>query len=98
MPTQGSWRPLVMISVSAPALSMVRRGGRKEEVGLIAERGPTGGAPGVPAQYPARMVGQENRLAVISHPHLVGVFQPGHGGGGKAIADLHALDGVDAHQ
>jgi hypothetical protein len=38
MPTQGSWRPLVTISVSSPVTVMVRRGVRIEEVGLTAKR------------------------------------------------------------
>ena len=38
IPTQGSWRPLVMISVSFPARSMVFFGVRIELVGLKATR------------------------------------------------------------
>jgi hypothetical protein len=38
MPTHGSWRPLVTISVSAPCLSIVWRGVRIDEVGLTANR------------------------------------------------------------
>ena len=29
---------------------------------------------------------------LVTHPHLVGIFLAGHGGGGEAVADLHALD------
>src|SRR5262249_37776624 len=32
------------------------------------------------------------------HAHLVGILLAAHGGDGKAVADLDALDGVDAHQ
>ena len=38
MPTQGSWRPLVEISVSSPAVLTVWRGVRIELVGLTAKR------------------------------------------------------------
>ena len=55
-------------------------------------------AGGDAAQDAAGMVGQEHRLAVIAHAHLVGILLAGQGGGGEAVADLHALDGVDAHQ
>ena len=51
MPTHGSWRPLVTISVSAPLLSMVRRGVRIDEVGLNATRATTGW----PLEMPPRM-------------------------------------------
>ena len=44
------------------------------------------------------MVGEETRLAVVAHAHLVGILLAGQGRGGKAGADLDALDGVDAHQ
>ena len=42
MPTQGSWRPLVRSSISAPLSSMDRRGVRMEEVGLNATRATIG--------------------------------------------------------
>src|SRR5471032_2518598 len=49
------------------------------------------------AQDAAGVVAEEGRRAV-PHPHLVGIVLAAHGGGGKAVADLHALDGIDAHQ
>ena len=50
------------------------------------------------AEDAAGMVRQEERLAVIAHAHLVGVLLAGDRGGRKAVADLDALHGVDAHQ
>ena len=38
MPTQGSWRPLVMISVFSPDFVIVFRVVRMEDVGLTAKR------------------------------------------------------------
>ena len=46
----------------------------------------------------ARIVGEEARLAVISHSHFVGVVLAGQFGGSEASADLDALDRVDPHQ
>ena len=50
------------------------------------------------AENAAGVVGQKQRLAVIAHPHLVGIVLAAHRRGGKAVADLDALDRVDAHQ
>ena len=50
------------------------------------------------AEDPARLVGQEARAAVVAHAHLVGVLLAGQRRGRKARAELHALDGVDAHE
>ena len=44
------------------------------------------------------MVGQEDRLAVIAHAHLVGILFAGDARRLEAVADLDALDGVDRHQ
>src|SRR3984957_18230378 len=61
MPTQGSWRPLVTISTSAPDLSIVLRGLRMEEVGLTAKRATTGWPvempPNMPPAWLARNIG-----------------------------------------
>src|SRR6266403_1927779 len=46
----------------------------------------------------AGVVGEEKRLAVIAHPHLVAVLLPGQGGCREAGAYLDALHGIDAHQ
>jgi hypothetical protein len=51
MPTQGSWRPFVNISVSAPWRSTVRRGCRIDEVGFTAKRTTTG----CPVEMPPKM-------------------------------------------
>ena len=50
------------------------------------------------AEDAARVVGQEDRPAVIAHAHLVGVLLAGQRGRRKAVADLDALDRIDAHQ
>src|SRR5215471_739084 len=55
-------------------------------------------AGGDAAQNPARIVGEETRLAVNADPHLVGVVLAGQGGRREAGADLDALHGIDAHQ
>ena len=51
MPTQGSWRPLVTMSVSVPLRSTVRRGDRIEDVGFTANRATTG----CPVEMPPKM-------------------------------------------
>ena len=50
------------------------------------------------AENAAGVVGQKHRLAVVAHAHLVGIVLAAHRRGGKAVADLDALDRVDAHQ
>ena len=50
------------------------------------------------AENAAGIVGQEKRLAVIAHAHLVAVFLAGQLGRAEARADLDALDRIDAHQ
>ena len=50
MPTQGSWRPWVTMSVSLPKRSTVLRGLRIEEVGLTAKRATTA----CPVEMPPR--------------------------------------------
>ena len=52
MPTQGSWRPLVMISVSAPLRSTVWRGCRIDEVGFTAKRTTIGWPLEMPPRTP----------------------------------------------
>src|SRR5262245_27820293 len=49
------------------------------------------------AQDAAGVVAEEDGRAVL-HANLVSIFLAAHGGDGKAIADLDALDRVDAHQ
>src|SRR6185436_16175854 len=49
------------------------------------------------AQDAAGMIAEEHRRAVL-HAHLVGVLLAAHRGCRKTIADLDALDRVDAHQ
>src|SRR5262249_47070332 len=50
------------------------------------------------AEDAARVIGQENRLAIISHPHLVGVLDPAHCRRGKTVTNLHAFYRIYAHQ
>ena len=47
------------------------------------------------AQNAAGIVGQEDRLAVVAHAHLVAVFLAVEFGGAEARADFDALDGID---
>ena len=44
------------------------------------------------------MVGEKNRLAVVARTHLVAIFLAGQLRRGETLADLDALDGIDAHQ
>ena len=77
MPTQGSWRPLVISSISSPFRLMVRRGVRIELVGDREAHDDV--LPGRDAaQNPARVVRQELG-AVIGHADFVGVFGAGQG-------------------
>jgi len=48
------------------------------------------------AQYAARVVGLELRLAV-HHADFIGVLFTRHRGGGETITDLDALHRIDAH-
>src|SRR3546814_19642385 len=52
MPTQGSWRPLVTMSVASPALLIVGTGVRIELVGLNATRTTTGWPVEIPPAMP----------------------------------------------
>ena len=56
MPTQGSWRPLVMMSVSAPGRSTVWRGDRIDEVGFTAKRTTTGWPVEMPPSTPPALL------------------------------------------
>ena len=99
MPTQGSWRPLVTMSVSLPFRSMVLRGAEDRRGRLDREARDDRLAGGNAAEDAAGMVGEEPRLAVVAHAHLVGVlFAAERARRREAVADLHALDRVDAHQ
>ena len=42
------------------------------------------------------MIGQENRV-VVAAAHFISVFFARQGGGGKAIANFHALGRVNTH-
>ncbi len=52
MPTQGSWRPLVEISVLFPLTSIVLRGLKIEEVGFTAKRATIGCPVEIPPNIP----------------------------------------------
>ena len=97
MPTQGSWRPLVRISVASPSRSMVSTG-RQDRAGRLerdahdhrlAGRDAAGDAAG--------MVGEELGAAVRAGPHRVGILLAAQPRRGEAVADLDALDRVDRH-
>ncbi|MGY4373644.1 hypothetical protein ACVWZ3_001283 [Bradyrhizobium sp. i1.3.6] len=97
MPTQGSWRPLVMISVGVGALAIdseARLEDRRGRLHREADHHRLSG--GDAAQNAAGMVGEEAR-AIIACAHLVGVLFAGELGRAKAGTDLDALHGVDGH-
>ena len=96
MPTQGSCRPLVTISVSSPVTVIVRRGVRIEEVGLTAKRTTTSWPEEMPPRMPPAWF-EEKRGAVVAHEDLVGVLRAGQRRRSEAGADLDALDRVDRH-
>ena len=97
MPTHGSWRPLVTISVSSTERVTVGaaqdRGGR-----LDSEPGDDRLSGRNAAENAAGMVGEKARLAIVAPAHLVGVLLAGKFGRGEAVADLDPFDGVDPHQ
>src|ERR1700730_3466759 len=50
------------------------------------------------AEYPARVVRQKKRRAVLAPADLVGIGIAGKSGGGETVADLDALDRVDRNK
>ena len=97
MPTQGSWRPLVEISVSAPFWSIVGTGVRIDEVGLKPTRTTTGWPvempPTMPPAWLDRKCGRPSGPARIASA-FSSPLQPR---GAEAVADLDALHRVDRH-
>ena len=71
-------------------------------MGLTAKRATMGWPVEMPPRMPPAWLDRNTGLPIdfhlLAHAHLVGIVFAGHGGGGKAVADLHALDRVDAHQ
>ena len=76
---------------------MLRTGARIELVGLTTSRQTMSWPVEMPPRMPPAWLAEEGGRAVL-HAHLVGIVLAAHGGGGEAVADLHALHGVDAHQ
>ena len=98
MPTQGSCRPLVTISVSSPARVTVRRGDRIEDVGLTAKRATIGWPVEMPPRIPPAWL-ERNRGRPSLPARISSAFSsPRQRRRGEAVADLDPLDGVDAHQ
>ena len=97
MPTQGSWRPLVEISVSRPCRSTVLRGVRIDEVGLTAKRATTGWPVEIPPRMPPALFERNSGLPSLpyaSRRHSPRQLIPLH----RSRANLDTLDGIDAHQ
>ncbi len=92
MPTQGSWRPLVMTSALWPWMSMDSRGLMMELVGLMAMLTSMSCPVLIPPKHAPRVVVAKapwsKRITVrgATLRHAV-----------KTGANLHALDGVEAH-
>ena len=95
MPTQGSCRPPVETSVSAPSRVMVRRGVRIELVGFTTKADNDRLAGGDAAEHAAGIVAEKARCLAL-HADLIAALVPAHGSGGETGADLDALDRVDA--
>src|SRR3546814_9976437 len=62
MPTQGSWRPLVEMSVSSPATDTVRRVLRIELVGFTAKRTTTSWPVEMPPSTPPALLERKRTL------------------------------------
>ena len=77
---------------------MVRRGERIDEVGLTAKRATIGWPVEMPPSTPPAWLERNTRPAVVADAHFVGVLLARKLGRGEAVADLDALDRVDAHQ
>ncbi len=92
MPTQGSWRPKVSTRVGWPARSIDARGTRIELVGLMAidttRSCPVEMPPSTPPAWLLRKPSGDSS-SPCSLPFCVTHAEAG--------ADLHALDGVQAH-
>ena len=97
MPTQGSWRPLVEISVSCAEPVDGAPGGEDRRGRLHGEADDDRLAGRDAAQDAAGVVGQELRPPVVAHADLVGVVLAGQLRRRHAGPDLDALHGVDAH-
>ena len=50
------------------------------------------------AQNAAGVIGLESHQAALRHPHFIRIGRTGQASGGEAITNLHAFDGVDAHE
>ena len=84
MPTQGSCRPLVDMSISAPALLIVRRGLRIDDVGFTAKRATTGWPLEMPPRMPPAWFDRNSGLpslparisSAFSSPVIAAVAKP----------------------
>ena len=54
-------------------------------------------ARGNTAKYASRLVRLKFRISVFTRTDLIGIFFAAEFGGAESGADLHALDGIDAH-
>src|SRR6185437_29265 len=83
------------LGVVAVAIDGLARG--EDRRGRLHREARDDGLPGRDAaQNAAGVVRQEARLALVAHPHLVGIVLAAQFGSGEAVADLDALDRVDA--
>src|ERR1043166_6541981 len=92
MPARGYDFALPAIAVDGAAGGQNRRGGLHDETRNDRLSG------GNAAQDAAGVVGKEARPAVVPHADFVGVLLAAVCRDRKAVADLDALDRVDAHQ
>jgi hypothetical protein len=92
VPALGDDLGLAAVAVDRPPRRQ-DRGGRLHRKAAD-DRLPGGNA----AEDAASLVGKEAQRAVVTTAHLVGILLAAELGGVKAGADLHALDGIDAHQ
>src|ERR1700746_4091779 len=82
------------MSVAIDGAPRNKNRGRRLDCETSDHRLPGGNA----AKDAAGIVGEKARLAVVPHAHFIAILLAGKFGCAEARANLHALDGIDAHQ
>ena len=98
MPTQGSWRPLVITSTASPSLLIDFFGVRIELVGLMANRATIGCPVVMPPRIPPALLLRNSGIPFWPGPHFVCIFFTGQTCSLHPCANLNSLGGIDGHQ